>query len=82
MGEKESDMIRQKADKIMSYTSVSDKEKVDRLLFLNADQYCNLGSESSKTSRMNAESNSRYIYRYIKSLDEDLGKLLLRYREE
>ena len=41
MSEKESEMIRQKADKIMSYTSVSVKEKIDRRLFLNADQYCN-----------------------------------------
>lgn len=82
MGENESEMIRAKADKIMSYTSVPDKDKIDRLLFLNADQYCNLGVESTKTSRSNAELNSRYIYRHIKSLDEDLGKLLLRYREE
>ena len=82
MGEKESVMIRDKADKIMSYTSVSVKDKIDRLLFLNADQYCNLGSESTKTARANAEANSRYIYRHIKTIDESLGKLLLRYREE
>ncbi len=82
MSEKESEMIRQKADKIMSYTSVSVEDKIDRLLFLNADQYCNLGVESTKTARSNAESNSRYIYRHIKSIDEALGKLLLRYREE
>ena len=82
MTTKESDMIRAKADKIMSYTSVSVRDKVDRLLFLNADQYTRLGTDTTKKAREDAEANSRYIYRLIKSIDESLGKLLLRYREE
>jgi hypothetical protein len=75
-------MVREKADKISSYKSVSSRDKIDRLLHLNAVQYQNLGTDSSKAERKLAESNSRYIYRLIKSIDDQLGRMLLRYREE
>lgn len=75
-------MIRKKADKIASYKTVTAKEKVDRLLHLNAIQYTNLGTDSSKSERLAAESNSRYIYRKIKGIDNGLGSMLLRVREE
>lgn len=74
--------IRTKCNKILSYTSVKDKEKIDRLLQINADQYCNLGLESTKTARLVAEVTSRYIYRCIKEVDEDLGRFLIRANEE
>jgi hypothetical protein len=75
-------MVREKADKILSYKTVSNREKIDRLLHLNAIQYQNLGLDSSKAERKLAESNSRYIYRKIKGIDDMLGRMLLRYREE
>lgn len=75
-------LFREKVDKTKNYTSIPAKEKVDRLLFMNADQYCNLGKESTKTERAIAESNSRYIYRAIKELDERLGVMLLKANEE
>jgi len=75
-------MVREKADKILGYKTVSNREKIDRLLHLNAVQYQNLGLDSSKAERKLAESNSRYIYRKIKGIDDMLGRMLLRYREE
>lgn len=75
-------MIRKTADKIVSYKTVSAREKVDRLLELNAKQYTNLGTDSSKSERALAESNSRYIYRKIKAVNPVLGSQLLRVREE
>lgn len=75
-------MLRKTVDKISSYKTVTAKEKVDRLLHLNAIQYQNLGTDSSKSERMAAESNSRYIYRAIKKLNPPLGSQLLRVREE
>ena len=75
-------MIREIVDKICSYKTVSSRDKIDRLLHLNAIQYQNLGIDSSKYERKMAEGNSRYIYRKIKNIDEMLGRMLLRYREE
>jgi hypothetical protein len=66
-------MIRKTADKIVSYKTVSDRVKVDRLLELNAKQYTNLGTDSSKQERALAESNSRYIYRKIKTVNPIIG---------
>ena len=35
--------------KILGFTSWSNKRKIDTLFEIDADLYCNLGSESSKT---------------------------------
>lgn len=70
-------MIREKVDKILSYKSVSDSEKVDRLLELNSNQYTKLGIDSTKTQKIEVKSTSKYIFRAIKKLDESLGRLLL-----
>lgn len=75
-------MIRKQADKIASYKTIPAREKVDRLLHLNAIQYTNLGTDSSKAERKAAESNSRYIYRKIQGINKPLGSMLLRVREE
>lgn len=75
-------LFRNKVDKIKSYTSINNRNKVDRLLFMDANQYTNLGKDSTKTERYNAEVNSRYIYRAIKELDKHTGELLLRANEQ
>ena len=72
------EMYRETTDKIMGYKTVSDKQKIDRLLELNAHQYTNTGIDSTKTEISIAEMTSKYIYRNIKKLDESLGRLLLR----
>lgn len=71
-------MYRDRADKIMGYKTWSDAKKIDGLLEVNADQYCNLGKTCSKTDWGTARLTSRYIYRLIKTMDVKLGTLLLR----
>jgi len=65
-------------DKILAYKTISDKEKIDRLLFMDADQYTNLGLESTKTAKENVKRNSRRIYRAIKTINDDMGSRFLR----
>lgn len=65
-------------EKIIAYTSWSKKRKVDTLLAIDADLYCNLGKESSKNEIETIKVQSRKIYRLIKTIDEYSGKLLLR----
>ena len=65
-------------EKIVEFKSWSKKRKVDTLLAIDADLYCNLGVESSKTERENVKIQSIKIYRLIKTIDEYSGKLLLR----
>jgi len=65
-------------EKIIEFKSWSKKRKVDTLLAIDANLYCNLGVESSKTERENVKMQSRKIYRLIKTIDEYSGKLLLR----
>ena len=64
--------------KILGYKTWSDKRKVDALLEIDVNMYTNLGTDSTKTERSNVARDSRFIYRAIKSIDETLGKQLLR----
>tara|TARA_R100000734_G_C3315550_1_gene107545 strand:- start:449 stop:679 length:231 start_codon:yes stop_codon:yes gene_type:complete len=65
-------------EKILSYKSWSDKKKFNTLLEIDADIYCNLGSESTKTDILNAKKKSRRIYKAIKSIDKYWGEMMLR----
>jgi hypothetical protein len=65
-------------DKILNYKTVSIKDKIDRLLELDANMYTELGSDSTKTERLEAKKKSRIIYRAIKTLNKDLGEMLLK----
>ena len=71
-------MIRQKIDKIMSYKTYTDEDKIDCLLEINAEIYTNKGTDTNKSEIQQAESDSKYIYRNIQKLDDRLGRLLLR----
>tara|TARA_R110001632_G_scaffold65040_1_gene154419 strand:- start:1685 stop:1912 length:228 start_codon:yes stop_codon:yes gene_type:complete len=64
--------------KILGYKTWSNKRKIDALLELDVNMYTNLGSDSTKKERSNVAKESRFIYRAIKSIDEKLGKDLLR----
>ena len=61
-------MIPYMIDKIMSYTSVSDKEKINRLLELDCNMYANLGTDSTKTEKLEVKKNSRAIYIHYLSM--------------
>ena len=64
-------------DKILSYITWSDKKKIDTLLHIDCTQYANLGTDSTIGEKKNVRTQSRNIYRAIKSIDESKGKLLL-----
>ena len=65
-------------EKILGFTSWSKKRKIDTLFEIDADLYCNLCVESSKTEIENVKKQSRKIYKAIKKVDECTGRLLLR----
>lgn len=71
-------MVTYMIDKILNYKTVSIKDKIDRLLELDANMYTELGSDSTKTERLEAKKKSRIIYRAIKTLNKDLGEMLLK----
>ena len=65
-------------DKILNYTSVSIKGKIDRLLELDCTLYANLGTDSTKREKLDVKKQSRQIYTAIKSLDRPFGESLLK----
>jgi hypothetical protein len=69
--------IRDLSDKIIKDFGKTIKEKTDYLLQLDAIMYTNLGIDSSKGEKNKVKSDSKYIYKQIKSIDEPLGKSLL-----
>jgi len=71
-----------KIEKILNYKSIPIRQKIDRLLELDAINYTNLGSESTKTQREEVKKESRFIYRAIKTLDTDLGNLFLQHQDK
>ena len=75
-------MIQFIIDKILGYTSVSDRDKIDRLLELDCNLYCNLGTDSTKTERLEVKKQSRIIYRAIKKIDFTLGDKFLYYMDK
>jgi hypothetical protein len=64
-------------DKTLSCKSLSNKEKTNRLLEIDAIQYTNLGTDSTKEEKSIVKKNSLYIYETIKKIDLRLGKTLL-----
>ena len=64
-------------DKTLSCKSLSNKEKTNRLLEIDAIQYTNLGTDSTKEEKSVVKENSLYIYETIKKIDLRLGKTLL-----
>ena len=65
-------------EKILNSTSWSKKRKIDTLFEIDADLYCNLGSDSNRTEVDKVHKQSRKIYKAIKTIDEYTGRLLLR----
>lgn len=53
------------------------RERIDQLLEMDAIQYTNLGSDSSKVEKAEVKKNSRLIYKAIKDIDKYMGESLL-----
>ena len=69
-------------DKILNYKTIDVNNKIDRLLEIDAINYTNLGIDSTKTQKELVKKESRYIYRAIRSLDKELGDLLLQHQDK
>ena len=64
-------------ERILGYSSWSDKKKVDTLLHIDCVMYTNLGVETSKTERTTTKQISKKIYKAIKDIQPELGLSLL-----
>ena len=56
-------------------------ERINQLLEMDATMYTNLGSDSTKAEKQEVKKNSRIIYRAIRYLDIETGKLLLQHQD-
>ena len=65
-------------DNIAEAMHLTNKQKLDELLRMDAAMYVNLGTESTKEERAEVKSRSRLIYRTIKAIDMEMGDLFLR----
>lgn len=70
-------MVTYMIDKILNYKTYSIKRKIDALLEMDANIYCNLGIDSTRSERLEAKKQSKSIYRAIKTLDPQDGNKLL-----
>tara|TARA_R110001599_G_scaffold143901_2_gene325175 strand:+ start:2592 stop:2840 length:249 start_codon:yes stop_codon:yes gene_type:complete len=65
-------------DNIAEAMHLTDRQKLDELLRMDAAMYVNLGMESTKEERSEVKGRSRLIYRTIKAIDIEMGDLFLR----
>ncbi len=65
-------------DKILGFTTWTDKQKMDELLRIDCALHCALGTESTKGEREAVKKKSRKIYKAIKTFDEQNGEMFLR----
>jgi hypothetical protein len=68
--------IRDLSDKIVKDFDKTIKNKVDYLLMLDSIMYTNLGIDSTKGEKAKVKSDSRYIYKQIKTNPKELIKIL------
>jgi len=69
-------------DKIFNYTSISNIEKINRMLEIDAIQYTNLGSDSTKSEKEIVKKNSKYIYRVISRINSEIGRQFLEHQDK
>lgn len=74
--------IDEKINKILSYKTWSDKRKLDTLLEMDADLYCNLGTDSTKKERNEVKKVSRKIYKGVMEIDKIQGLTYLQYLKD
>ena len=64
-------------EKVINFSSWSDRKKIDELFRIDCYMYTNLGIDSTERERDEVERKSRYIYRAIKKIDPQLGDKLI-----
>ena len=65
-------------DQIAENTELNDRQKIDKLLHIDAMMYANMGTDSEPSERDETKRRSRLIYRTIKTIDMETGELFLR----
>ena len=56
---------------------ITDREKIDKLLEIDAHLYTNLGIDITKKERLEVKRLSKKIYRMIQGINPAIGKTLL-----
>ena len=64
-------------DKIAEFKTWTDKQKMDCLLEINSNMYCNLGTDSNQKEKQEVKKKSRKIYQAIKKFDYAAGNQFL-----
>ena len=65
-------------DKILSFKTWTEREKIDALLKVDCFMYTCLGTDSLKKEREEVQRNSKKIYQAIKTINPEEAKILLR----
>jgi len=73
---------KESIDKIFNYSSISNIEKINRMLKIDATQYTNLGSDSSKSEKEIVKKNSKYIYKVISRINPEIGRQFLEHQDK
>ena len=68
-------------DKVVGYTSKSEKDKLDALLELDSLLYTMLGLDSTASDKKETKKKSRVIYRAIKTFNKSLGDSFLQHMD-
>jgi len=64
-------------EKIVNFSSWSERKKLDELFRIDTFMYCNLGTDSTKTEKEAVRKKSRAIYKAIHKINPEVGKHLL-----
>tara|TARA_R110000803_G_scaffold113476_1_gene181841 strand:+ start:1136 stop:1357 length:222 start_codon:yes stop_codon:yes gene_type:complete len=64
-------------DKILSFKTWTEKQKIDALLKIDCSMYTRLGTDSLKKEREEVKRNSKKLYQAIKSVNPEQAKILL-----
>jgi len=64
-------------DKIVNFSTWTDKKKVDELFRIDSYMYTTLGLDSTNKERDDVKRKSKYIYKAICKIDPRLGKDLI-----
>jgi len=64
-------------DRIVNFSTWSDKKKIDELFRIDTYMYTDLGKDSSNKDREEVRKKSRYIYKAIQKIDPVMGKELI-----
>ena len=64
-------------DKILSFKTWTEKQKIDALLKIDCSMYTRLDTDSLKKEREEVKRNSKKLYQAIKAVNPEQAKILL-----